>query len=106
MSPARLDIEPVSLGEIARRLDALQQFVAEALREIRDGFVLRAVHEAERAADQQQIQDLRGDVQRVTQDFEKLRDEKAADRRLILGAVVSTIGLLIANVVFWLVTRK
>jgi hypothetical protein len=90
-----------TLGELARRLEAVHQDLKEDLREHGrrlDGKVSNEVFKLEQAAQDRATQAL-GDRMKSAEDTTRERDrQRAADRRLILAALVIPVLLVLLQV--------
>lgn len=87
--------EDITNAELGRQIAAMRQDIHNDLAEINrrmDSFVLREVY----AADQRRQEDR---MTALEQSIQRADDRRAADRRLVIGAVVSAVLALVVQLV-------
>lgn len=89
-----------TLGELARllaRFEADMQRRLDELTERLDDVITKDLYEAHRAATFDRINVVAADVEKLTRDLDKEREQRRVDRRVLVGATVSAaLSLMVA----------
>lgn len=94
--------DDITNAELARRLDAMRHDNHEDFAELNrrmDSYVLREVYLADQRLTEARMQAIERDVIAVRQMITTAEDRRIADRRLVVGAVISAVLALIVQLV-------